>query len=74
MWLKAAPVQPKAAEPLPLPPPEKKPAPASSSPAPAAGVSAPRYVYVDGQGELRFADRLEEIPAAYRKDAQRLEK
>lgn len=65
---KAAPgVQPKRAEPVPPSPPERKAAPAAAE-------SAPRYLYVDGQGELRFADRLEEVPAAYRKDAQPLEK
>jgi hypothetical protein len=70
---KAAPVQPKAAEPV-LSPPEKTSAPAQSSPVPTAGASNPRYLYVDRKGELRFADRLEEIPVAYRKDAQLLEK
>lgn len=70
---KAAPVQPKVPEPAPSSP-EKKSAPAKPSPAPTAGESNPHYLYVDKQGELRFADRLEEVPAAYRKDAQRLEK
>jgi hypothetical protein len=70
---KAAPVQPKAAEPA-LSSPEKTSTPARPAPVPTAGASNPRYLYVDRQGELRFADRLEEIPVAYRKDAQQLEK
>jgi hypothetical protein len=36
--------------------------------------SNPRYFYVDRQGELHFVDRIEEVPVAFRKDAQRLEK
>lgn len=43
-------------------------APAAARPAGKGG--APRYLYVDGQGELQFADTLEEVPAAYRKEAQ----
>lgn len=35
------------------------------------GVPA-RYVYVDAAGELHFADSLNEVPPAYRQDAQRL--
>jgi hypothetical protein len=34
----------------------------------------PRYVWVDGQGELRFADSLAEIPAAFRKEAKPLKR
>jgi hypothetical protein len=30
------------------------------------------YLYVDGQGTLQFADRLEDIPLAYRSEAQPL--
>lgn len=63
---KAMDVQPKGAEPPPRSLPEKTPAP--------AGAGAPRYVYVDGQGELHFADSLEEVPASFRKGAQPLEK
>lgn len=75
-----APARPKAVSEKPksdapaLSSPEKKSAPVSPDPVPSAGASSPRYLYVDGQGELHFADRLEEVPAAYRKDAQRLEK
>ena len=70
---KAVPEKPKTAEPA-FPPLEKKSVPAKPGPVPSAGASNPRYLYVDGQGELRFADRLEEVPAAFRKEAQRLEK
>ncbi len=30
------------------------------------------YLYVDGQGTLQFADRLEDVPPAYRIEAQPL--
>jgi hypothetical protein len=30
------------------------------------------YLYVDGQGTLQFADRLEDVPSAYRSEAQPL--
>jgi len=33
----------------------------------------PRYLFVDEQGALQFADSLEEIPPSLRKGAQRLE-
>lgn len=46
-----------------------EPAPA----APAVGKPKPqRYLYVDDQGELQFADSLAEVPAAYRSKAQPL--
>lgn len=32
--------------------------------------ATPRYLYVDDTGALQFADSLEAIPQAYRKDAQ----
>jgi hypothetical protein len=70
---KAVPEKPKAAEPA-LAPPAKTSAPVRPAPVPSTGASSPRYLYVDGQGELHMVDRLEEVPAAYRKDAQRLEK
>lgn len=35
--------------------------------------TAPLYLYADESGELHFADRLEDIPSAYRKDAQPME-
>ena len=31
-----------------------------------------RYLYVDGNGTLQFADSLQQVPAEYRQDAQRL--
>ena len=49
--------------------PPDKPAPAVKR---APGEPEPRYLYVDKYGELHFADRLEEVPAAYRRDAQPL--
>lgn len=42
---------------------------------PAAGTAAAagqRYLYVDNQGQLQFADSLAEVPQAYRKSAQPL--
>lgn len=43
-----------------------------SAPAPEKP-QAPLYLYSDDSGELHFADRLEDIPPAYRKDAQPME-
>ncbi len=34
--------------------------------------SSLRYLYVDAAGVLHFADRLDEVPPAYRQEAQRL--
>ena len=34
--------------------------------------NAPRYLYSDAEGQLQFADSLEEIPPRYRRDAQQL--
>ena len=31
-----------------------------------------RYLYVDGNGTLQFADSLEQVPSQYRQDAQPL--
>jgi len=70
---KAGPVKAKAAAPK-VSPSEKAPAPAQTSPVPPTVTSNPRYFYVDRQGELHFVDRIEEVPVAFRKDAQRLEK
>lgn len=36
--------------------------------------STPRFVYVDRDGKLHFADHLEQIPEAYRQAAQSLER
>lgn len=68
----SAPVLPKAAEPSSALPREKKRPTATSSPSADGEAKAPHYLYVDGKGTLLFADRLEEIPPAYRKDAQPL--
>jgi len=70
---KAVPEKPKVDAPA-LASPEKKSDPARPGPVPPAGASHPRYLYVDGQGELHMVDRLDEVPAAFRKDAQLLEK
>ncbi len=34
----------------------------------------PRYLYVDGEGTLHFADSLNDIPPSFRASAQKLEK
>ena len=52
-----------------------KPVPKALAPKKAAPVSAaaePKYFYADAAGGLHFAASLEEIPAPYRKQAQRL--
>lgn len=36
-------------------------------------VKSSRYLYVDSNGTLHFADSLQQVPAAYRRDAQVLE-
>jgi hypothetical protein len=46
-------------------------APEAKPKSPVAGES-PRYLYPDADGQLQFADRLEEIPEALRSKAQRL--
>lgn len=38
----------------------------------AATAPPPRYLYVDRDGVLHFADAIEDVPAAYRQEAQRL--
>lgn len=48
--------------------------PVAKKPAPPVTATDPSYFYADEQGELRFADSLNEIPERFRKDAQRLEK
>lgn len=60
-------------------PPSKQPPKQTSKPAPPAAAKphkAPtkseRYLYVDAEGELQFADRLEDIPPALREGAQAL--
>jgi hypothetical protein len=39
---------------------------------PGQGTSTPRFLYVDRDGELHFADHLEQVPEAYRQSAQSL--
>ncbi|MDY0270229.1 hypothetical protein, partial [Trichloromonas sp.] len=41
--------------------------------APASAADEPKFLYVDAEGGLHFAATLAEIPAAFRKQAQRLE-
>jgi hypothetical protein len=51
----------------------RQPETAPQTPQPAAPAhSQPRYLYVDGDGALQFADSLEEVPLQYRRDAQPL--
>ena len=48
-----------------------KPAPTPAvQPPVAAPAPARRYVYADDQGQLQFADRLSDVPAKYRDQAQ----
>lgn len=56
----------------PSPAPVGKPAALPAAKKPAAGDKTAGFVYADGEGVLRFADTLEQIPARYRKDAQPL--
>jgi len=42
-------------------------------PAPAAEGAAPRYLYADENGQLQFANSMEDIPPRFRKNAERLE-
>lgn len=46
--------------------------PAPAAPLPPGEPPSPRYLYVDDRGELHFADTLEEIPPAFRREAQPL--
>ncbi len=46
-------------------------APGRRTSAPAA--RGPKFLYVDKQGELRFADTLDQIPERYRASVQRLD-
>ncbi len=43
----------------------------SDTPAPPARTQ-PRYLYVDADGALQFADSLDRVPLQYRRDAQPL--
>jgi hypothetical protein len=66
-------VLPKAAG-SPASPREGNTASATTSLSPTAEERLPRYLYADDQGALLFADRLEDVPPAYRRNAQRLER
>ncbi len=55
-------------------PAKPRPQPAPKKSTSQAAASEPSYFYADDQGELRFADSLNEIPQRFRNDAQRLEK
>jgi hypothetical protein len=57
-------------EPIPLPARSVS----GSRGAEAATESAPRFLYVDGQGQLQFVDSIEEIPPAFRREAQPLDR
>ena len=46
---------------------------APAAPRSQSASESPRYVYVDGHGQLQFAASLSDIPAAFRKAAQRLD-
>lgn len=70
---KATPVPPKASKPT-AAPGEGNTVPATTRISPASEEKHPRYLYVDDKGALLFADHLENVPPAYRKDAQRLER
>ena len=55
--------------------PRQAPSPAAvtADQAPPEVKAKARYLYVDGNGDLQFADGLEEVPLQFRKDAQKLE-
>lgn len=56
----------------PLRAPTKVSAPQPRQQQTAAAPTVNHYLYVDGEGELQFAERLEDIPAALRRGAQPL--
>ncbi len=60
----------KDAEKISRPARKPAPAPAAKAAAPAPAGEDPRYLYVDGNGDLQFAASLDEVPARFRKDAQ----
>jgi len=41
--------------------------------APVQEAPSPRYLYADENGQLQFANSMEDIPPKFRKDAERLE-
>lgn len=54
-------------------PPEKRAAKATGRADQEAG-NNPRFLYVDGEGNLQFADRLEDIPRQFRSSAREMER
>lgn len=46
---------------------------AAAAPRKSAAGKSSGYVYADGEGELHFVDRLEQVPARYRREAQPLD-
>jgi len=61
--------QPPAPGPAVASPPAASPAPAPAPPAKGSG----RYLYVDAEGQLQFADSLDEVPARFRHEAKPLQ-
>lgn len=45
----------------------------STATAPAVEAPSPRYLYADENGQLQFADSMEDIPPQFRKGAQRMD-
>jgi hypothetical protein len=54
-------------------PPVGKPPMKTATKAPAPAPAPVRYVYADEQGNLQFADSLDEVPAKQRREAKRLD-
>jgi hypothetical protein len=59
-------LQEQARQQRPAAPPKAGPTPVVREPV----QPAQRYLYVDGSGELQFAESLDEVPSAFRKDAK----
>lgn len=53
-------------------PQSQRAAAADKNPSETSPSDTPRYLYVDAAGELHFADTLDDVPAAYRTEAQRM--
>lgn len=54
------------------PPAAKAPAARAAAPLPSAGQKT-RYIYTDEAGQIVFADSLEEVPRAQRKEARAMD-
>jgi hypothetical protein len=51
-----------------------RPAAREARPAPLVPAEpSPRYLYVDAEGQLQFADSLEEVPSRFRREARPLD-